>query len=377
MDDNNALTTESRRSFIKRTAASTLGLGIVAQSASAHAGQKQLIVRGEDSGKHTYEIEMKPGGQISKGANIENHDKVFSSGGNEIAEGRLWNENEDRYTYTGEIKSIDGDGSLLFELPDGAFGSMDDIPVHGRGSGRHTYALGTKSGDIDLNTKDTEYVDSDDGGFWTEWHFRSDSVSGALRNRNMDSYELENGTALNTILLKQGQIKFGIAGEPLQTMLQCDYSLKIDHPHGDIGGPYTGRTFIKVEFSADRSGVKILDFPPIEAKYSTKIGQVTTTVTRIKNAGRTEGSFERSNGSVRMPLDLDFDHDTPLAGDSTASFDLKTKSRSESGFNLSGSPLQQGDLKLELSDVGQFQGGFLGGHGVKLELTGSLDDSPF
>jgi len=374
---NNAATTDSRRSFIKRAAATTVGLGVLTQTGSATGSDKQLIVRGKSSGRHTYKIEMKPGGQISKGANIENHDSVYTSGGNEIAEGRLWNSNEDRFTYTGEIKSIDGDGSLDFQFPDGAFGSRDDISVFGRGSGRHTYMLGTESGDIDLNPDDTEYVDSDDGSFWSEWHFNSDSVSGAIRNRNMDSYELEGDTELNTIGLKQGQLLFGVKGDPLQTTLQCDYALRIDHPHEDIGGPYTGRTWIRVEFSADRSEIRILEFPDIEAKYQTPIGQVTTTVTRIENAGRKKGSFDPSNGQITMPLDLDFDHSTPAAGDSTAQFDLESKSRRESGFNLSGSPLQQGNLNLGLSDVGEFQGGFLGGHDVLLELSGSLNDSPF
>jgi hypothetical protein len=374
----------SRRKFIRGAAASaagTAGLGVTSEMAAAGT-QKRLVVIGQGSGHHTYEIKMKDGGQISRDASVERHDTITSRGGADVLQGELWNSYKDEYTYTGEIKYVKADGSLEFELPDDAFGYKQELTVRGRGQGRHQYELATSSGNIKLVPGTTEYVDSDDGGPFSELMFNSDRVSGALRNRNQDSYTLATGafgggTAINRIHVKDGRLQFGTGGKPLQTTLTCQYELQIDHSNPRIAGTYSGRTTITVEFSADRSEVRIVNFPPLTTSYSTPAGQVTTTVTRIARNGRKTGTFDPSTGKIRMPLGLKFSHSTALAGSSTASFDLTTETRNEAGFNLSGDRLGQSGLALEMVGVGQFQDGFLDGNHCALKIDGTLSSSPF
>lgn len=374
----------SRRTFIRGAAASAAGAaGLGATSKMAAAGtQKRLVVIGRGSGHHTYEIEMKNGGRISKDADVEGHDTITSRGGSDVLQGDLWNTYRDRYTYTGEIKYVNADGSLTFEFPDDAFGHKQELTVRGRGQGRHQYELATSNGNIELAPGTTEYVDSDDGGRFSEFTFNADRISGALRNRNEDSYTLASGTfgggtTINRIRVKNGRLQFGTGGKPLQTTLTCQYELQIDHSNPRIAGTYSGQTTITVEFSADRSEVRILNFPPLTASYSTPVGQVTTTVTRIARNGRKTGTFDPSTGKMRMPLDLKFSHSTSVAGSSTASFDLTTATRNEAGFSLSGDRLGQSALGLEMVGVGQFQGGFLKGNDCALKIDGTLSSSPF
>ncbi len=197
----------SRRTFLQGAAASATslaGLGVLGGSADA-ASRKRLVVVSQGSGRQTYEIEMAQGAHISKGRNANPNDTITTQGGTQRVEGQIWNSNKDTYTYTGEINYVEGDGQLSFRFPGGAFSSGEDIRVQGRGSGRHTYSIGTDSGDIDLNS-DTEYVDSDDGGWFSEYSFNSDSVSGAVRNRNHDSYHLTSGQ-VNEVT-SNGQIRF-------------------------------------------------------------------------------------------------------------------------------------------------------------------------
>lgn len=384
IDERSTDTSVSRRKLLQGAAASAVGItGLGLTSGSVAAGSRnRLVVVAADSGRHEYEIEMASGGSIQKGSRAGSNDSVSSQGGNQRVQGEVWNNNRDSYTYAGEINYVEGDGSLRFLFPDGAFERMDDVQVIGQGSGRHRYSIETDEGDIDLNPDSTEYVDSDDGGPFSEWMINPDSVSGAVRNDNRDSYSLESGsfgatTEINEITLKQGQVRFGTAGTPVQTTLTCSYELTIDHSNRRIRGTYGGRVDITVEFSPDRSEVRILNFPDIQVSYQTRIGQVTTTVSRTVESGRKTGSFDENTGRVRMPLDLDFDHSTPAATGSTASFDLTTGTRDDHGFSLSGSRLQRNSLELGMVGATTFEDGFLGGTPCSLKIEGSFADSPF
>lgn len=383
----------SRRSFMRGAAASAaavVSLGatsgcITGSSGSGSGGggsggggsgaagtQKRLIVTGQGSGHHTYEIGAD---QISKDASVEGHDDITQQGGNDVLRGELWNSYEDRYTYTGEIKYVEGNGSLKFAFPDDAFGSKEDLPIHGRGQGRHQYELATSSGNIVLNSRTTEYVDSDDGGPGSDLMFSSDKVSGAIRNRNMDSYTLKSGnfggeTAINQILLRNGHLRFGPNGMPLQTTLTCTYELEVDHPEPAVQGPHTDTTNITMEFSANRSQVRILNIPTIT--FQTPGGPAT--VNRVVRNGRQTGTFDDTTGKMTVPLDLEAS--SPI-GSSTASFDLTTETRNENGFSLSGSRLAQSTLNIKLVDATQLQSGPLGGNDCSLELDGQLSSSPF
>lgn len=197
----------SRRGFLQgaaTSAAGLAGLGVFGGSADA-ASQKRLIVVGQSSGRHTYQIGMAGNGSISKGSNAGSNDSITTQGGTDRVQGEVWNSNQDTYTYTGEIDYVETDGQVTFRFPAGAFSPGGDVRVQGRGQGRHTYSMHTGSGDIDLNS-DTEYVDSDDSGWYSEYNFTSDSVSGALRDSNQDSYYLTNGQ-LNSITSK-GKLRF-------------------------------------------------------------------------------------------------------------------------------------------------------------------------
>lgn len=183
------------------------GLGAASGAASAAGTGKRLLVLGDGRGKHTYEIEMQGGGSIQTATHAEQGDSIHSSGYNDRATGELWHWNVDSYTYSGRISKVSADGNVSFHFLDGGFDNCSTVHVRGDKQGKHTFAIATDSGDVDLRPGTTEDHDSDDGPGNSEEHGTPDVVNGKVFNTYHDSYQLANGT-LQNIRLKQGAASF-------------------------------------------------------------------------------------------------------------------------------------------------------------------------
>lgn len=197
-----------RRTLLQGAAGAAAGLtgaSMFGGAAEAAPASKRLVVESNSSGKQTYEIEM-ASGQIHKGQRANSNDSIPNS--NTRARGEIYNNNTDSYTYSGEIRQVTATGPVTFKFPDGGFVSTQEVDVDGRGPGRHAYEISTDSGDIDLVPSNTEGVDSDDGGWFSEWANTSDTVSGEVWGQKKDSYSMDSGTALNRITLTGGHARF-------------------------------------------------------------------------------------------------------------------------------------------------------------------------
>lgn len=206
-----------RRGFLKRTAAfgAAAFAGLSLTTDDARAARKEIVVTATGDGPHHYEIHMKsisesigsPSIELGPDANGNDEIKTVTSHGDrhEMVEGKVWGNrqgarlirNEDNYFYSGEIDHIIADGNLKFDFPSGAFRTVDDdriqINVWARESGKHSYDISTKSGDIDKIDQFTGSGDRDYYGPSSERPNTSDGVSGAVWNNNRDSYLLREG----------------------------------------------------------------------------------------------------------------------------------------------------------------------------------------
>lgn len=144
-------------------------------------------------------------------------------------------------------------------------------------------------------------------------------------------------------------------------------------------GPFVDSISIGLQFSADRKTVTLTSLPPIVS--STSVSGATITVT-VSQTGGGVGTFDQATGAITMPITLSFRvvvtfgfvtlHD----GTSTLAVLLSTGTeRSPSGaFNDTGSPLQNGTVKL-VGD-GTFSGDLLGGSDGSLIIAGAVSPQP-
>ena len=145
---------------------------------------------------------------------------------------------------------------------------------------------------------------------------------------------------------------------------------------------------MRVKF--DHTSVEVVDLPPIEMdEEETEYGPNTTTVRRITNEGRTEGSFDEASGHIELPLDLFFENSLGQRGvetDAPANFDLTTRGVSApvgdySHVDLDGVPLDPESMEFKavaestFEDIsGWYEISILGGKDVVLSAEGKLSD---
>ena len=145
---------------------------------------------------------------------------------------------------------------------------------------------------------------------------------------------------------------------------------------------------MRVKF--DHTSVEVVDLPSIEMdEVETGFGTNTTTVRRITNDGRTEGSFDEETGHIELPLDLFFENSLSVPRfetDAPANFDLTTRGVSTpvgdySHVDLDGKPLDSGNMEFKIvgestfeNISGLFEGSVLGGKDVALSAEGKLSD---
>jgi len=185
-----------------------VGVGAVSETASGARGTtRRLLVLGDGAGKHTYEIELRRGGSISKAAHAGENDSVQSSR-NPTADGELWHYNADSYTYTGEVDSVTCDGDLSVHFLDGAFGNDAWIEVHGESSGKHRYRIDSAAGDIDPVSYRTGSADTDDRGSASERNGTPDTVSGQVTDRNHDAHTTGANDTIKHITVTDGHLTF-------------------------------------------------------------------------------------------------------------------------------------------------------------------------
>jgi hypothetical protein len=133
---------------------------------------------------------------------------------------------------------------------------------------------------------------------------------------------------------------------------------------GPAQGPFVADIEVGLKFTS--STVVITSFPPIRTDtFDTPAGPNKTTVTKVGG-----GSGTRTNGSIVLPLTLNFDHSADLPfveEDSTLSLTLRT-----SGAGSSVKP--NGDVTLVGS--GTFSGGVLDDRRGTLKIKGRISPSP-
>ena len=141
-------------------------------------------------------------------------------------------------------------------------------------------------------------------------------------------------------------------------------------------GPFTAPLALTPTFSADRSTVELGPFPSITVgPFATPIGMNTITVTQTRGGS---GTFDKSAGTLTMPITLNFDHSLAVVGDSTVAFNLTTgSSASPSGvFRPTGVPLNRTTGVIVLVAGSRFRGGFLNGTDCSVTITGTLSPLP-
>jgi hypothetical protein len=186
-----------------------VGIGAVSGVAGAARGAtKRLLVVGDGTGKHTYEVEMKSGGTISKAAHAGGNDSIRSSYRDATADGEVWHYNADTYTYTGELRSVTCDGDLSVHFLDGGFGTVSWLSARGRSAGKHQYRMDTAGGDIDPVPSATGGNDSDDRGPASERNDTPDTVSGQVTDRNYDAFVYGSNDAIKHIGVTDGHLEF-------------------------------------------------------------------------------------------------------------------------------------------------------------------------
>lgn len=177
------------RSLLKTAASALLGLagvGVLGDAASASGQQKRVVVVGDGTREHTYEIGMESGGTIQKAAHAGGNDTHYSTP-NPRVEGELWHWNADSYVYTGNIDYVAADGAVSFHFPDQAFGNNNlTLVATGQGSGSHTYTISSISADLQFIGPTAEDNDTDEDSA-NDTSSTPDRVVGHLQGTGSDS----------------------------------------------------------------------------------------------------------------------------------------------------------------------------------------------
>jgi len=184
------------------------GLGALSGTASASGSIQHLLVFGDGQQKHSYEIEMRSGGSISKAGQAGSNDTRHQSYYGDRIEGEIWQWNVDSYTYTGEIEAVTLDGSLSVQIPDGAFRSATTLNVDGQSNGTHRFEIDSQSADIKPVAGTTESTDTDEGGSWSERADTNDRIAGQVAHTYHDSYSLGSGDPIQHLAVSDGNVRF-------------------------------------------------------------------------------------------------------------------------------------------------------------------------
>ncbi|SDO17534.1 hypothetical protein SAMN04487897_109104 [Paenibacillus sp. yr247] len=161
---------------------------------------------------------------------------------------------------------------------------------------------------------------------------------------------------------------------PLSATLSATFSLRTSFK--DALGPFTGSETLPVLFDASRTIMQVTNFPPfITPPFHTPVGN---NVTTVKMIGGGFASFDSSNGTMSLPIQLYLDQSINIpfyTEDSTITFNLTTGSVTSPIGNLSGSPLDaQGNIRLVGAST--FVDGILDKSFGTLEIIGAISPHP-
>lgn len=155
----------------------------------------------------------------------------------------------------------------------------------------------------------------------------------------------------------------------LMTSLGGTATLSIASSNSRLAGPFVSSVSVGLDFAAwSHTSMTVTSFPAIAAgPFDTGVGMNTTTVT-IKSGTTATGTFDPTTGAATLDLTLHFANSMSIAGDSDATFHLSTA-------GTGGHPLDSSNTAT-LTGTSTFSGGFLGGLGCTLNVTGTLANRP-
>jgi hypothetical protein len=179
-----------------------------------------------------------------------------------------------------------------------------------------------------------------------------------------------------------------VGAGPLVSNLAGTVTLRTSSPNSRLMAPPPGAFAGVLEFSFDRSSLRILSVAPIVVTIPDLplIGSVTLTITR--RLGEGAGTFDSATGTLTQPLGVHFSYSTSipfLLDDSDVDFGFPTGSPLTTGtvtspsglLSATGSPRNAASGAITLVGASRFSGGPpLAGLDCSLMLSGTVSPIP-
>lgn len=123
---------------------------------------------------------------------------------------------------------------------------------------------------------------------------------------------------------------------------------------------------IRAEVDREAGTLRITEFPPVEDRVGTAIGEVRAVVTV---EGEPEGTYGGDDGHVRLDAPVHVEPKSMLASDSDVTVTLSTDgSVRQPDLEADGDPVDDGDATVRLVGEGTFRGGSLDGGTMWLSI---------